>query len=90
MTGEIGIHNYDALTLKEVMLVISGYHDRMLHDYRNTRLVMFMMLRLWGDPKKLPDSPEDMWRLPGEDSQTMSEQEIAAIFAKLRAKEANG
>jgi len=72
------------------MLVMQGYQDRMLHDYRNTRLLMFMMLRLWGDPKKLPDTPEDMWRLPGEDVNAMTTADIDAIFAKLRQNQSSG
>lgn len=51
---------------------------------------MFMMLRLWGDPKKLPETPEDMWQLPGEEGKSMSQDDIAALFSKLRAKEADG
>ena len=82
--------DYDSLTLREVMLVMQGYQDRMLHDYRNTRLLMFMMLRLWGDPKKLPDTPEDMWRLPGEDVNGMTTADIDAIFAKLRQNQSSG
>lgn len=82
--------DYDSLTLREVMLVMQGYQDRMLHDYRNTRLLMFMMLRLWGDPKKLPDTPEDMWRLPGEDVNAMTTADIDAIFAKLRQNQSSG
>lgn len=69
---------------------MQGYQDRMLHDYRNTRLLMFMMLRLWGDPKKLPDSPEEMWRLPGEEAVGMTTEDIDAIFAKLRQNQAGG
>ena len=82
--------DYDSLTLREVMLVMQGYQDRMLHDYRNTRLLMFMMLRLWGDSKKLPDTPEDMWRLPGEDVNAMTTADIDAIFAKLRQNQSSG
>ena len=90
VTGEIGIQDYDALTLRETMLIIEGYQERILQGYRQTRLLMFMMVRLWGDPKKAPDHPEDLWRLPGEEDQRMSEADIAAIFAKLRAKEGSG
>ncbi len=90
VTGEIGIQDYDGLTLRETMLIIEGYQERILQGYRQTRLLMFMMVRLWGDPKKAPDNPEDLWRLPGEEDKRMSDEDIAAIFAKLRTKEGSG
>jgi hypothetical protein len=51
---------------------------------------MFMMVRLWGDPKKAPDNPEDLWRLPGKEDKRMTTADIDAIFAKLRANQAGG
>jgi hypothetical protein len=73
------------MTFREVSLVISGYADRVVNQYRQTRLLMFMMAKMWGDPKKSPKTPEDLWQLPGDEVKgQMNEDEIAAIFDKLR------
>jgi XTP/dITP diphosphohydrolase len=55
---------------------------------KNTRLVMYMMARMWGDPKKSPKTPEELWALPGDDVKNaqMSENEIGQLFAKLKEK----
>jgi hypothetical protein len=87
VTGEIGCSNYAAMTFREVMLVIQGYSDRMVHDYKNTRLIMYMMARMWGDPKKAPATPEELWKLPGDEPTGPSEDDIAEMFRKLRSKD---
>jgi hypothetical protein len=69
------------------MLIVRGYEDRMVHDYKNTRLLMYMMARMWGDPKKAPATPEDLWKLPGDEPTGPSESDIANMFRKLRSKD---
>ena len=69
------------------MLIVRGYEDRMVHDYKNTRLLMYMMARMWGDPKKAPATPEDLWKLPGDEPTGPSERDIAEMFRKLRSKD---
>lgn len=46
---------------------------------------MFTMVRLMGDPKSAPKTPEALWQLPGdEDKQTgMSDEEMREIFKRL-------
>jgi len=51
---------------------------------------MFMMAKMWGDPKKVPDSPEALWRLPGEADAGVTDDDIAEMFRKLQAKEQGG
>lgn len=84
MTGEIGVGDYDSMTFSEVMLVLKGYNDRLLNDYRQTRLLMFMMARMWGDPKKGVKSPEELWPLPGDVQKTMNKEDIAELFDRLK------
>lgn len=69
-----------------MQLIVQGYGERVINEYRQTRLLMFMMARMWGDPKKPVKSPEALWPLPGDDegSGKMSEDEIAALFDKLK------
>lgn len=78
------------MTFRDVVLVIEGYASKMMHNYRNTRLVMFMMAKMWGDPKKSPASPEEFWKLPGDDETGPTEDDIAQMFRNLRTKESNG
>jgi hypothetical protein len=76
------------MTFREVSLIISGYADRVVNQYRQTRLLMFMMAKMWGDPKKSPKTPEDLWQLPGDEAKAqMNEDEIAAIFEKLKMEQ---
>ena len=46
---------------------------------------MFTMVRLMGDPKTAPKSPEQLWELPGDDegANVMSDDEIKEIFKRL-------
>lgn len=49
---------------------------------------MFMMAKMWGDPKKSPKTPEDLWQLPGDEVKgQMNEDDIAAIFEKLKMEQ---
>ena len=76
------------MTFKECMLLVKGYHQRTIEQYKHTRLLMFMMARMWGDPKKGPKSPEELWPLPGDEKKTgqLNEDEIKAVFDAIRAK----
>ena len=68
--------------------MIEGYNARVLIQYRQTRLIMFMIARMMGDPKKGPKKPEELWPLPGDkNSEAMDKDEIAAMFERLRQKE---
>lgn len=89
MTGEVGVSGYEAMTFAEVMLVLKGYNNRLLNEYRQTRLLMFMMAKMWGDPKKGVKTPEELWPLPGdkEVGKQMTADEIAALFEKLKNKD---
>lgn len=45
---------------------------------------MYTMVRLMGDPKSAPKSPEQMWKLPGDDDiAEINEQEYKEIFKRL-------
>jgi hypothetical protein len=74
-----------------VQLIIKGYGERMVNEYKQTRLLMFTLARLLGDPKKPVKSPEAMWPLPGDDEDKggMSKDDIDALFEKLK-KDKNG
>lgn len=45
---------------------------------------MFTMVRLMGDPKSAPKTPEALWQLPGdEDKNGMTDDEMREIFKRL-------
>jgi hypothetical protein len=87
VTGEIGLPDYDAMTFSEVTLAMKGYSERMLGQYRQTRLLMYMMARMWGDPKKGPKTPEELWPLPGDEVSKLTEDDIAQMFDRLKKKD---
>jgi hypothetical protein len=69
------------------MQIIEGYNDRVIQSYKQTRLLMFIMARLWGDSSKVPSTVEEFWQLPGDEKKGVTEDEIAAIFEKLKNAE---
>lgn len=46
---------------------------------------MFTMVRLMGDPKTAPKTPEQLWELPGDQENTkIDENEYREIFKRLK------
>ena len=66
-------------------LMMKGHQNRRVDDYRQTRLLMFTMVRLMGDSKTAPKTPEALWQLPGdEDKQIgMSDNDARELFKRL-------
>lgn len=65
--------------------MIDGYQEKKVDTYRQTRLLMFTMVRLMGDSKSAPKTPEALWQLPGDDENSgkMNEDEMREIFKRL-------
>lgn len=69
---------------RHLSLMMRGYEEKKVDTYRQTRLLMFTMVRLMGDPKSAPKSPEALWKLPGDEvNNGMSDDEIRDIFKRL-------
>ena len=66
-------------------LMMSGYENKKVDEYRQTRLLMFTMVRLMGDPKSAPKTPEALWKLPGdsENAGGFNEDEAREMFKRL-------
>jgi len=66
-------------------LMVEGHQDKKVDIYKQTRLLMFTMVRLMGDPKSAPKTPEALWQLPGdeESSGKMNDEEMRQIFKRL-------
>jgi hypothetical protein len=63
--------------------MLKGHQEKKVDDYRQTRLLMFTMVRLHGDPKSSPKSPEALWELPGDEVKGMSDEDYREIFKRL-------
>lgn len=64
--------------------MIKGHEARRIDDYKQTRLLMFTMVRLMGDPKSAPKTPEQLWELPGDEIVSkIDEEEYKNIFKRL-------
>ena len=60
-----------------------GYNEKKIDGYRQTRLMMFTMVKIWAE--KGPKTPEELWPLPGDETE-ITEDETKALmerFAKL-------
>ena len=78
--GILPVHYYD-MTMAEVMMARKGYYDKV----RYQRLSMFIMLRMWGDPKKVPGTPEEFWPLPFDpEPETITTDDFEAIKEEWR------
>lgn len=65
--------------------MIKGFEDKRVDEYKQTRLLMFTMVRLMGDPKTSPKTPEQLWQLPGDENVSeIDEKEYRQIFKRLR------
>jgi len=66
-------------------LMMKGHQNRRIDDYRQTRLLMFTMVRLMGDSKNAPKTPEALWQLPGDDVKQLgvSDDEARELFKRL-------
>jgi hypothetical protein len=44
---------------------------------------MFTMVRLMGDPKTAPKTPEALWQLPGDEVKKPTDEEYREVFNRL-------
>ena len=63
--------------------MMTGYQEKKVDTYRQTRLLMFTMVRLMGDPKTAPKTPEALWELPGDEKEKPKDEEYREIFNRL-------
>lgn len=64
-------------------LMSKGHKDSKLADYRVARLVMYTMVKLLGDSKSGPKTPEELWPLDGDNKPTIDQDEYREIFKRL-------
>ena len=78
-------NDYYSMSPKNFSLMAKGFEDKKVDSYRQTRLLMFTMVRLMGDPKTAPKTQEALWKLPGDDEMKngVSDDEMREIFKRL-------
>ena len=73
------------ISTRHLSLMIKGFEDKRIDQYKQTRLLMFTMVRLMGDPKTAPKTPEQLWELPGDELTTkVDEEEYREIFKRYK------
>jgi hypothetical protein len=71
------------MSARHYFLMMTGYQEKKVDTYRQTRLLMFTMVRLMGDPKTAPKTPEALWELPGDEKEKPKDEEYREIFNRL-------
>lgn len=65
-------------------LMSEGYQNKKIDGYKQTRLLMFTMVRLLGDSKTAPKTPEALWELPGDEVSGITEDDMRDMFKRLQ------
>jgi hypothetical protein len=78
-------NDFYAMSARHLSLMLKGNQSKKIDSYKQTRLLMFTMVRLMGDPKTAPKTPEALWELPGDEESTnaISDDDIKEIFKRL-------
>lgn len=63
------------MSLADIMLAHLMYHEKEVEEWKRTRSMMFIMVKLWGDPKKTPATAEEFFPLPGDEAKTEIDEE---------------
>jgi hypothetical protein len=78
-------NEFYSLSPKHYSLMMKGHEDKKVDSYKQTRLLMFTMVRLMADPKTAPKTPEQLWELPGDESTTkIDEEEYRQLINRYR------
>ena len=76
-------NEFYSISPRHLSLMMKGNELKKVDTYKQTRLLMFTMVRLMGDPKTAPKTPEALWELPGDEKSGMSDDEMKEIFKRL-------
>jgi hypothetical protein len=64
-------------------LMLKGHKERRIDDYKLVRTIMYTMVRLLGDSKSAPKTPEALWPLPGDEISKPTDEEYREVFNRL-------
>lgn len=77
-------NDFYSMSPRHLSLMMKGYQNKKVDLYKQTRLLMFTMVRLHGDPKTSPKSPEALWQLPGDELEAgLNDNDIKEMFKRL-------
>jgi hypothetical protein len=76
-------NEFFSISPRHFSLMLKGYQAKKVDTYKQTRMLMFTMVKLMGDPKTSPKTPEALWELPGDENEIVNEQEYRDIFKRL-------
>ena len=78
-------NQFYSISPREFSLMLDGHQRKKIDNYKLTRLLMYTMVRLHGDPKTAPKSPEALWKLPGDDESegVVTDDDIKELFKRL-------
>lgn len=68
---------------RHLSLMIKGHKESKIDNYKLVRLLMFTMVKLMGDPKSSPKSPEQLWELPGDETRQLNDDDYRELFKRL-------
>lgn len=71
------------MSLSSLVLAHDAYMEQEVGEWNRTRHLMFVMVRMWGDPKKSIEMHELM-PLPGDKVQQIEEDEILAALNEFK------
>lgn len=77
-------NEFFAMSPRHFSLMMRGFEEKKIDVYKQTRLLMFTMVRLMGDPKSAPKTPEQLWKLPGDEENAVSEDDMREMFKRLK------
>ena len=69
---------------REFSLMVEGFRNRRIDEYRLNRNLMFTMVKLWSS--KPPSSPSELWDLGDAPSSDVQEDEIKKLFEAVKQK----
>lgn len=69
-----------------MQLICAGYEERIIEQRKQTRVLLYAMVKLMGDAKDI--TPEELWPLPGDDVQSsqLTDEDLKQIFAEIDKK----
>ena len=72
-----------SISPREFNLMVEGFRNRRIDEYRLNRNLMFTMVKLWSS--KPPSSPQELWDL-GDAPSEVQDDEVAKLFEALKQK----
>lgn len=75
------------MTINEVVSVIEGHRRQQTENLKNTRFLMWTMVKMWG--KDAPSRPQDLMQLPGDEEDDLQSQN-EELLQLIREKTGGG